>query len=63
MDWSSMMGGGGGGGKVQSSATASSVIGGGQDTEQLKLMMPWIVGGLAVIVIAFAAVAIAVIRR
>lgn len=60
-----MFGGGGGaaGGKVQSSATANAVIGGGQETEQLRNMMPWIVGGIAVVAIAFAAVLIAVIRR
>jgi hypothetical protein len=63
MDYSSFGGGAGSTGKVQSSATANAVIGGGQDTEQLKAMIPWIAGAVAVVILAFAAVAIAVIRR
>ncbi len=75
-DWKSLFGGGtgsgfGGGGsggeKPKSSATAASiidsVIGGQKDTEQLQTLLPWIVGGLAVVVLAAAAVAIALIRR
>ena len=65
MDFTSLLGrmGGGGAPPPKSSATATSVIGGAQETEQLKTLVPWIVGGLAVVVLAFAAVTIAVLRR
>lgn len=66
MDFTSLLGGaggGGGGGQPKSSATASSVIGGRQETEQLQTLMPWIIGGIALVFVSIAAVAIAAIRR
>jgi crotonobetainyl-CoA:carnitine CoA-transferase CaiB-like acyl-CoA transferase len=54
---------GGGEDGTQSSAAAASVIGGRNEQVKLETLMPWIVGGIVVVVLAIAAVAVAVVRR
>lgn len=58
-------GGGGGGGSPapKSSSTAASVIGANASQQNLEKLVPWLVGGVAVIVLGLAAVAIALIRK
>jgi len=66
MDFSNLLGGGGGGGAApppKSSATAATIFGGYNSNQQLSTLAPWLIGGLVIGVIAFAAVMIAAIRR
>jgi len=64
MDFSSLLGGGGGsGGGAKSSATAQTIFGGYNSNEQLSTLAPWLIGGLVIGVIAFAAVLIAALKR
>jgi len=65
MDFTSLLGGGGGGAAPppKSSATAATIFGGYNSSQQLEALVPWLIGGLVIGVIAFAAVLIAAIRR
>ena len=65
MDFSNLLGGGAGGGGQQpkASSTAATIFGGYNSNQQLATLAPWLIGGLVVGVIAFAAVLIAAIRK
>ena len=66
MDFTSLLGGAGGGGgqpQPKASSTAATVFGGFNSNQQLATLAPWLVGGLVIGVIAFAAVLIAALRR
>lgn len=68
MDISSLFGqvggaGGGGGGGKTTSSSAASVIGGRNESEQLKTLLPWIVGGLAAVALLVAAVFVSALGR
>lgn len=54
MDFGSLLGGfgGGGGGGKTTTSTAQSVIGNQGANAQLSTLTPWIVGGIAAVVIA-----------
>lgn len=56
-------GGGGEGGGPLSSAAATSVIGGRGEQLKLETLVPWIVGGIVVVVLVIAAIAVAGLRR
>lgn len=56
-------GGGSGGGKLATSQATAQTIFGAKDTKELAAALPWLIGGLALVAIAFAAVLIAAVRR
>jgi hypothetical protein len=63
-DFSNLLGGGGGGAaQPKASSTAATIFGGYNSSQQLETLAPWLIGGLVVIAIAFAAVLIAAIKR
>lgn len=63
MDLNNLLGGGGAAPAPKSSSTAATIFGGYNSNQQLATLAPWLIGGLVVGVIAFAAVLIAALRR
>ena len=63
MDFSSLLGGGNTQPGGKGNSTAATIFGGYNQGNQLSTSMPWLIGGAAVIVIAFAMVLIAALRR
>jgi hypothetical protein len=64
MDFTSLLGGGGGSGGQQpkASSTAATIFGGYNSGQDLKTVLPWIIGG-AVIALAVVAALLVALKR
>src|SRR5437763_910471 len=58
MDFSALLGGGGGGGQPKASSTAATIFGGYNSGQDLKTILPWIIGGAVVALAVMAAIVV-----
>lgn len=62
MELTSLLGSGGAQ-QPKASSTAATIFGGYQNQQDLKTILPWLVGGAVVAVVVIAAVVLAAIRK